>query len=139
VHRSVAAAVRGAVAVVALVACNNVNVPPHQGTAFRPELLGRLSIGMPEADIITLMGPPLRRELLGQGPQGRQMLTYAESGAWIKGDVSIHSTGYDCLLWLHGGRLDEVFFFNTTTWRKCQCSNAACPPKWAAPCQPSAP
>lgn len=132
-------AVRGAASVIALVACSNVNVPPQRATAFRPELLGRLSIGMPESDIITLMGPPLRRELLGQAPHGREMLTYAVSGAWVKGDVSIHSTGYDCLLWLHGGRLDEAFVFDTARWRKCQCSNAACPPEWAAPCQISAP
>ena len=92
-----AAALRGAASVVALVACQSA--PPQQGEGFRPELLGRLSLGMSEADIITLIGPPLRREGVGRGPEAREMLTYAVYGARIKGDVSIGSKGHDCFLW----------------------------------------
>ena len=132
--RGVTTALRGIAGVVALVACNNV--PPRQAERFRPELLGRLSLGMPEGDIITLIGQPLRREVLG-GTQARELLTYAEYGAWIKGDVSIGSKGYDCFVWLHSGHLDEVWFFDTTTHTKCHCQEGACPPEWAAPCQTS--
>ena len=135
--KSVAAALRGTAGVVALVACQSV--PPQQAEGFRPELLGRLSLGMPEADIIKLIGPPLRREGVGRGPQAREMLTYAVYGAWIKGDVSIGSKGYDCFLWLHRGHLDEVWFLDTTTHRKCQCQKGECPPEWAVPCQTSGP
>jgi hypothetical protein len=135
VKKGMAAVLRGVASVVALVACHSV--PPQQAEGFRPELLGKLSLGLPEADIITLIGPPLRREGVGRGTQGREMLTYAVYGAWIKGDVSIGSKGYECFLWLHGGHLDEVFFFDTTTHKKCQCQKGACPPEWAVPCQAS--
>jgi len=127
VKRGVAAALRGAASVVTLAACHSV--PPQQAEGFRPELLGSLALGMPETDIITLIGPPLRREAVGRGTQARELLTYAEYGAWIKGDVSIGSKGYECFLWLHGGHLAEVFFFDTTTHRKCQCQKGACPPE----------
>jgi len=135
VQRRVAVAVGGAIGVVTLVGCQNVNVAPQQATKFRPELLGRLFIGMPEADIMEVMGAPLHRTRVGQGRRARDMLTYAETGAWLKGDVSINSTGHECLLWLHEGQLDEAFFFNTVPWEYCWCKDSACPPDWAAPCQ----
>ena len=135
VRNGVAVALRGAVCVVALAACHGA--PPQQAEGFRPQLLGKLSFGMPEAGIVSLMGPPLSRVGVGQGPEGREMLTYAAYGAWIKGDVSIGSKGYDCFLWLQGGQLDEVWFLDRTTHRKCQCKKGACPPEWAVPCQTS--
>ncbi len=117
---------------VVVVACN---VAPQQGKAFRPELLSGLSLGMPESQIVALIGTPLRREPIGRGSQARELLTYAVSGALVKGDVSIGSKGYDCLLWLQGGRLDEIFFFNASAQRTCQCRRGNCPSEWASPCQ----
>src|SRR5262245_36839305 len=135
--KGLAAAIRGVASVVgvAFIACHSV--PPRQAEGFRPELLGRLSLGMSEADVITLLGAPLRREGAGRGPQARELMTYAEYGASIKGDVSIGSKGYDCFLWLHAGQLDEVWFVDTTTHKKCQCQKGDCPPEWAVPCQTS--
>jgi hypothetical protein len=133
--KGLAAGILGAAGVIAPVACRNVNVPPHQAAGFHPERLAQLSPGMLDADIIALVGQPLRREFGGQGPQTRELLTYAELGALIKGDVSIGSRAYECLVWLHAGRLEEVYFYSAATHRYCWCRKDACSPEWAEPCQ----
>jgi hypothetical protein len=117
----------------ATIGCEDVE--PRQADGFALEQLSNVVFDMSRADVLAAMGAPLQERIARDDHGQTSALSYAEPGArWIMGEYRFNVRGYECVMWLRGGRLTAARVFNAARGTLCQCNADSFAVDRAEPC-----